>query len=68
MKDPKSWSNVAIVLSLIAAGFAAAVSVTQVTIWLAGTQWILISIALAVYAVYLNTCPCGGCCGVGDKK
>jgi len=64
MQNKKILSNIAMALSVIAVVMAAIVNITQTTIWIAGTQWILIGIALAVYAIYLNCC-CA--CGV-DKK
>lgn len=48
-------SKIAFILSIVAAIMAGIVSFTQTTIWIAGTQWILIAIILAVYAVYLDS-------------
>lgn len=64
MKNKKTLSSAAIILSIIAIVMAAIVNITQTTIWIAGTQWILIAITLGVYAVYLNSCSC---C-IGEKK
>lgn len=58
MKNKKILSMIAIAFSVLAAIMSAVVNFTQQTIWLAGTQWILIAILLAVYAVYLNSCAC----------
>lgn len=66
-KNKKWFSRLVFVLSVIALIFAGIVSITQYTIWLAGTQWILISIVLAVYSVYLNGCICD-CCSGDDKE
>jgi len=54
------------VLSIIAVVLAAIDTLAKMDILgLAGTQWILIGIILAIYAVYLGTCACGCCV---DKK
>ena len=50
----KMLSKVVFILSLLSVVMAAVVSFTQTTVWLAGTQWLLIAIILAVYAVYLD--------------
>lgn len=55
MMKNKALSKVSFVLSLAAAIMAGIVSITQSTIWIAGTQWVLIAIVLAVYAVYLDS-------------
>lgn len=57
--DKKQTSKISFVLSVVALVLAAAVSMFQYDLWLAGTQWILISIVLAVYANYFNNCECG---------
>jgi len=54
MMKNKMLSKLAFILSLLAAIMAGVVSFTQSTIWIAGTQWILVAIILAVYAVYLD--------------
>lgn len=54
MMKNKALSKAAFLLSLAAAIMAGIVSITQSTIWIAGTQWILIAVVLAVYAVYLD--------------
>ncbi len=43
-------------LSLLTLFLAVMVSVVGTSFWLAGTQWILISILLAVYANHLQSC------------
>lgn len=64
-KDKKGSSKLALMLSLVALILAAIVSVFKFDLWLAGTQWMLVSIVLAVYSVYLNGCNCI-CCN--EKK
>lgn len=64
MQNKKTLSTAAIVLSVAAIIMAAVVNITQADIWLAGTQWVLIGIVLAIYAIYLNCCCT---CGV-DKE
>lgn len=60
MQNKKNLATAAVVLSLIAVILSAIVSLTKTDILgLAGTQWILIGIVLAIYAVYLNSCTCG---------
>ncbi len=59
MKNKQQVSMALIAVSIIALILAAIVSLGKQEIWLAGTQWILISILTAVYAVYLNGCSCG---------
>ena len=62
MKNKETMSKVAIGLSLIAVVLAAVDTLAKMDILgLAGTQWILVGIVLAVYAVYLGTCKCGCC-------
>ncbi len=63
MKNKKTLSNIVIVLSVIAAVLSAIVSISHTAIWLAGTQWMLVSIILAIYAIYLNCC-----CTCGNNK
>jgi hypothetical protein len=41
-------------LSVAAAVLAAVVSVSGQSLWLAGTQWMLIAIILAVWALFLK--------------
>lgn len=65
MQNKKTLSTAAIVLSVVAIIMAAVVNITQTTIWVAGTQWVLIGIVLAIYAIYLN-CRCT--CGVGKDE
>ena len=57
-KDKKGPSKMMIMLSVIALILAGVVSVFNVNLWLAGTQWILISIVFGVYAVFLGGCDC----------
>jgi hypothetical protein len=60
MKNKKNMSTAAMVLSVIAVILSGVVSLTKTDILnLAGTQWILIGIVLAIYAVYLSSCNCG---------
>lgn len=60
MKNTKGISKALIILSVISIIMAAIVNITQTTIWIAGTQWILIGVTLAIYAIYLNCCcTCG---------
>jgi len=66
MKNKETLSKVAIMLSLIAVVLAAVDTFGKTDVLgLAGTQWILVGIVLAVYALYLGTCKCG--CGT-DKQ
>jgi len=60
-KDKKGPSKLAFMLSIVALILAGVVSVFGVNLWLAGTQWILISILLAVWATFLNSCDCDCC-------
>jgi hypothetical protein len=60
-KDKKGLSKLMFMLSVVALILAGIVSITQYTLWLAGTQWILISILLAVYGTYMNGCDCECC-------
>lgn len=65
MKDKKSPSTILFALSIVAIILAAIVNLTatETILGLAGTQWILVAIALAVYAVYAGTC-----CSCGTKS
>jgi hypothetical protein len=59
------------ILSVIALAISAVVSLFGVDLWLAGTQWILISIVLAVYALVLSAhakCGCGDSCKCGPEQ
>lgn len=67
MKNTKGISKALIILSVISIVMAAIVNITQTTIWIAGTQWILIGVTLAIYAMYLGGCGCG-CCIDKDKQ
>ena len=56
MMQNKNLSNIAFYLSIITLVIAAVVSIFQLTsLWLAGTQWILISIVFGVYALYFRS-------------
>ncbi|MFC1608902.1 hypothetical protein ACFL3M_01810 [Patescibacteria group bacterium] len=50
-----------ITLSGIALVMAALVSLIDIDLWLAGTQWILVAIALAVYAIAVDVHHGSGC-------
>lgn len=50
----KFKADILLALSIISIVMSAIVSITQKTIWLAGTQWILIGIALGIYAIYFK--------------
>ncbi|MCX6765794.1 MAG: hypothetical protein NT136_02445 [Candidatus Moranbacteria bacterium] len=54
MQNTKTFATIAFWLSVVALVAATVVSVFQINLWLAGTQWILIAIALAVYALYFG--------------
>jgi len=54
MKNIKGLTSTLFGLSVVALVLAAVVSLFQTDLWLAGTQWILVSIVLAVDAIYLN--------------
>ena len=59
-------------LSVLTAVVAAYVFFTQQSVFgIAGTQWVLVAIVLAVYASYVLNCPCckgGACCSSEEKK
>jgi hypothetical protein len=62
-KNKNGLSKLMFILSVVFLVVAAAVSVFDLNWWLAGTQWILISIVFGIYATYLNLCKCGEeCC------
>lgn len=68
-KDKKSVSKLAFMLSALTLILAAVVSIFKLNnFWLAGTQWMLISIVLAVYAIYFNGCDCSCCNNDKEKK
>ena len=54
MKNMKGLADSLFWLSIVAFVLAALVSLFSMDLWLAGTQWILVAIALAAYANYLN--------------
>jgi len=57
----KNLPKIALWLSVAAAVLGAVVSVFQIdTLYLAGTQWFIIAILLAVWSHALESC---GCCG-----
>jgi len=56
MKNTKGLASGLFWLSVIALVLAAMVSLFGMDLWLAGTQWILVAIALAIYSIYLNLC------------
>lgn len=60
-KMKKGKGKILIILSIVALILAALVSVFKMNLWLAGTQWILVAIALAVYAIFLKGCDCKCC-------
>lgn len=55
----KELPKIALWLSVVAGVLAGVVSVFQVNLWLAGTQWILVAILLAVWSHAFADC---GCC------
>ena len=55
----KGLPKIALWLSVAAGVIAGVVSVFQVDLWLAGTQWILVAILLAVWSHCFENC---GCC------
>jgi len=59
--------RVLMVLSFATLILAVAVSVFAIDLWLAGTQWILVSILLAVYANHLQHCH-GSSCDAGEDS
>jgi hypothetical protein len=60
--DKNGTSKLAIILSFVALIFAGLVSVFNLNIlWLAGTQWILIAILLAIYGDYMKQGNCNCC-------
>jgi hypothetical protein len=61
MKEKKGTSKLAFILSVVALILAALVSLFKMHLWLAGTQWILIAILFAIYAVYAKGCNCDCC-------
>lgn len=52
-----------IITSKMALVLAAYGALTQIDIWLAPTQWLLVAVILGVYALYSRGCNCcGDCC------
>ena len=61
-KHAKSPSAILFALSVIALIITAYVTLTQNEVFnIAGTQWMLVSIVLAVYANHAHHCDCGNC-------
>ncbi|MFA6183832.1 MAG: hypothetical protein WC682_01885 [Parcubacteria group bacterium] len=56
----KIGGHVLILFSMIALIFSAIVSLFKVELYLAGTQWMLVAIILAIYAniFFANKCSC----------
>jgi membrane protein implicated in regulation of membrane protease activity len=58
----KGPGHILVILSVITLVLAAVVSLFEVELYLAGTQWILVSILLAIYAniffAGINNCQC----------
>lgn len=55
----KGLSKAALILSLITAILGAVVSIFQLdNLWLAGTQWILLSVLFGVWAIAIENCDC----------
>jgi hypothetical protein len=47
-------AEIMMLLSVVAVLISGVVSFWQVSFWLAGTQWILIGIALGIYGIFLK--------------
>lgn len=47
-------AEIMMLLSVAAVLMAGVISVWQLDFWLAGTQWILIGIALGIYGIFLK--------------
>lgn len=60
-KCDKGPGHFLIMLSITTSIVAASVSIFKIDMYLAGTQWILISILLAIYAnvFFVSSCDCG---------
>lgn len=54
MVNKKILSSVSLWVSIATLVLAAVVSVFQVNLWLAGTQWMLVSIVSGIYAIYFG--------------
>ncbi len=61
MKNMKSLKETAFWLSVVAAVLGGVVSIFGMDqiLGLAGTQWVMVAILLAVYAVYFEHATCG---------
>lgn len=55
MVNKKTLSSISFWFSIAALVLAAVVSVFKMNLWLAGTQWILISILSGIYAIYFSS-------------
>jgi hypothetical protein len=58
--DCRKGAGFLMVLSIIALALSALVSLFQMDLWLAGTQWILIAILLALYSLIFSVGCFGG--------
>ncbi|MEK7598515.1 MAG: hypothetical protein AAB487_02165 [Patescibacteria group bacterium] len=54
----KNLSKIALGLSVVIAVLAAVVSIFQLELWLAGTQWMIIAVLFGVWAIALDNCDC----------
>jgi hypothetical protein len=54
----KGLSKIALGLSVVTAILGAVVSVFQIELWLAGTQWIILAVLFGVWAIALENCDC----------
>jgi len=59
MKNMKSLKETAFWLSVVAAVLVVSISGMDQILGLAGTQWAMVAILLAVYAVYFEHASCG---------
>lgn len=50
----KGIGKIAFALSVVAVVLSAAVSLFGMSLWLAGTQWMLIAIVLGIWALFLK--------------
>jgi len=50
----KKLADVLIILSIVTAVISGLVSLFQLNLYLAGTQWILIAIALGIYGLFIK--------------
>ena len=54
MMQHEGVSKTAFLLSVVAVILSGMVSIFQAELWLAGTQWMLIAIVLAIWALFLK--------------